>query len=943
LRFLTSSSTFGCVLALALATVIGVAAGTQAAEVTAETGDQDTARRAERSFATDVWPLLKAKCIACHGGDADDIKGELDLRSRAGLLRGGESGEPAVRPGRPGKSLLLQAVRWEGYEMPPKANDRLTIEQIRLIERWISDGAPWPDEDSIRRFQNDNWQRDDRAAGVRVHTSGGQSQEWSNRRYDPQDLWAYRPVERREVPNSIADDAERVHPVDAFINRRLAEAKIAAAPDADDRTLIRRTTYDLTGLPPTPEQIDSYLADESPDKHGRLIERLLDSRQYGEQMARRWLDVVRYADSAGFSNDFMRPHAWRYRDYVVRSFNADKPYDQFLIEQLAGDELRDGGPEQLLATGFLRMGPWEHTSMSVAAVTRQQFLDDVTNSVGEVFLGQVLRCCKCHDHKFDPLPTRDYYRMQALFAPMQIAHRQVPFQAHEHTDSLDRLIERSQKMLDQAEARLADLKQKQAAANDARQRDFGTKSLIELPPEARIDPNYIGLDDREKGLRKVLQKRVEYFRRELTAQEPLALGVYNGPLNVRRTNALRLPVPPAAQRTGETQAIYVLAGGALEARGEEVSPGVLSLRVAPHTNPKERPPAETPQTLDGRRLALARWMLSADNPLTARVIVNRIWQQHFGDHGLVRTPNNFGKTGSKPTHPQLLDFLATWLVDHGWSIKKLHRLIMTSSAYRRASRHADQSLRQRDPDNELLAVYPVRRLAAEEIRDSLLSVTGELNLEPGGPPAYPEINWQVALQPRHVMGSVAPAYQPHATRAERHRRSLYTVRIRTLRDPLLEVFNQPGSEQSCERRDETTVTPQVFTLWNGAFAHDRALALAVRVSSQADDIGERVDLAFRLALGRSATESQRELAIDHIRRMTERHRRHSPEALRTPRVVMRSMIEEMTGEPVAWEETLDLMEEFQPDTKPSDVSPETRGLSELCLVLLNSNEFVYVY
>jgi hypothetical protein len=652
---------------------------------------------------------------------------------------------------------------------------------------------------------------------------------------------------------------------------------------------------------------------------------------------------VRYADSAGFSNDFMRPHAWRYRDYVVRSFNADKPYDQFLIEQLAGDELEGAGPEQLLATGFLRMGPWEHTSMSVAAVTRQQFLDDVTNSVGEVFLGQVLRCCKCHDHKFDPLPTRDYYRMQALFAPMQIAHRQVPFQPFEHIDPLDRLMARSRKLLNRAETRLAELKQKHAAAVDARQRDFGTRSLIELPLEARGDPRYAGLDDREKGLRKVLQKRVEYFRRELTAQEPLALGVYNGPLNVRRTNALRLQVPPAAQRAGETQSIFVLAGGALESRGEEVAPGVLSVRLTGQANPKEHPQVGTPQSSDGRRLALARWMVRADNPLTARVIVNRIWQQHFGDRGLVRTPNNFGKTGSKPTHPQLLDFLATWLVDHDWSIKKLHRLIMTSSAYRRASRHADPSVRQHDPDNKLLAVYPVRRLAAEEIRDSLLSVTGELNLEPGGPPAYPEINWQVALQPRHVMGSVAPAYQPHATRAERHRRSLYTVCIRTLRDPLLEVFNQPGSEQSCERRDETTVTPQVFTLWNGQFAHDRALALAVRVSSLVDDWDERVDVAFRLALGRSATKSQRGLAIDHVRRMTEHHQQHPSEEFQPPRVVVRSMIEEMTGEPVEWEETLDLMEEFQADTKPAEVGPETRALAELCLVLLNSNEFVYVY
>ncbi|MCH8830979.1 MAG: DUF1553 domain-containing protein [Planctomycetes bacterium] len=350
-----------------------------------------------------------------------------------------------------------------------------------------------------------------------------------------------------------------------------------------------------------------------------------------------------------------------------------------------------------------------------------------------------------------------------------------------------------------------------------------------------------------------------------------------------------------------------------------------------------------PATSTGRRAALARWIASANNTLTARVIVNRIWQQHFGT-GLVATANNFGKMGAAPTHPELLDWLATWFIERGWSLKKLHRLIVTSATYRQSTRHPQRKkLRAADPRNQWLAVFPTRRLTAEELRDGMLAVTGELNRERGGPGVYPEINWEVAAQPRHIMGSVAPAYQPSPTPRERNRRTIYAFRYRTLADPLLQVFNRPNSEVSCARREETTVTPQVFALFNGQFVHDRALALAARiVKLSPTNRAKQVDLAFRLIYGRPASASEKVLCLTHVVRMTKHHRKQKPVPVKPPTTLKRQMIEELTGETFTWMESLDLMAHYQPDLKPWNVTPETRGLAELCLVLLNSNEFVFV-
>ncbi len=822
-------------------------------------------RQAEPRLAERAGALLNQKCLGCHGDDPKGkLKGGLDLRTRETALKGGDSGAVLV-PGDPGKSPLYVAATWEveDLRMPPKERDRLSKEEVDLLRRWILAGATWPAP----------------AAGI----------DWGA--FKPEDVWAFQPLKRPAI------DA-----IDAFVNARMQERGIAPAPLSDRATLLRRLSFDLTGLPPAPAD----LADAAPGWYERAVDRLLASPRYGEQWARHWLDVTRYADTSGFSNDAERPNAWRYRDYVVRSLNADKPFGRFVQEQIAGDELEPGNPELLVAAGFLRMGPWEHTAMSVAAETRQQFLDDVTHSVSATFLGLTMRCARCHDHKFDPLPTRDYYRLQAVFATTQFAEREAPFLPSENQSDFDVLRPRAERLLRENQAKLEVLRQKVKAAGGR--------------PGAKKED--VGLTADEVSFRKMWQKHKEVYEREKLRTEPFAFTVYNGAPNGYSTPRALNRMP--AQREGPIQEISVLRGGALDAPGEKVAPGTPSAAGKP---------GAIPEGLDGRRLALARWIADPANPLTARVIVNRVWQHHFGGKGLVATPNNFGKMGKRPTHPELLDWLAATFLEEGGSLKKLHRRILLSEAYRRTSDPGEDA-RRLDPSNDLLSHYPARRLAAEELRDAMLAITGELSDVAGGPGVFPEINWEVALQPRHIMGSVAPAYQPSPLPAQRHRRTLYAFRTRTLADPVLEVFNRPGSEMSCERRDETTVTPQAFALFNSSFAHDRALALARRLEGSPDPLG----LAFGLVYARLPSPAERARLQAHVVEVGD----HPPVRVDPPLVVKRRMIEELTGQPVQWEEELDLMKEFRPDLKPWDVGPSTRALAEVCLVLFNSNEFLYV-
>ncbi|HCC99653.1 MAG TPA: hypothetical protein DER64_03925 [Planctomycetaceae bacterium] len=735
------------------------------------------------------------------------------------------------------------------------------------------------------------------ADGETVRTSGGQTEDWTNRKYQPANLWAYRPI-RQPVP---PDDSQ--HPVDAFLRAKRPHG-LAPAPAAERLTLIRRLTFDLTGLPPTPQAIDRFHNDKRPDAYRRLINRLLESSRYGEQWGRHWLDVVRYADTGGFANDFLRPNAWRYRDYVIRSFNSDKPYDRFVREQIAGDELTPRTSENLVAVGFLRMGPWEHTGMSVARVTRQFFLDDVTNSVGQVFLGHVLRCARCHDHKFDPVPTRDYYSIQAVFAETRFAEVDAAFLAEENTGGFE------------------------SHRKYHRQRTEANNRMLASLPGRRVTPD-------DFGRHRLGRKWKLLFNWSADRYRPIAFSVYNGPGNVGRRVASRLR-KPSRQARGKRQPnrTSVLDGGDVFSAGDPVRPDVLSATGLAAT---------IPVSFDGRRTSLADWITHPDNPLTARVIVNRIWQGHFG-RGLATNPNNFGATGQPPTHPLLLDWLATEFVRRGWSIKSLHRLILTSAAYRRSSHHPDRdTLSRLDPNRAGYAVFRPRRLAAEELRDAMLVVSGELNPRTGGLPTRPDMNLEAALQPRMIMGTFAPSYVPDPLPVQRNRRTIYALKLRGHRDPFLTTFNQPGPDASCERRETSNVTPQVFALFNGQESSDRALALAARVLKTADSDADAIHLAFRLAFGREAVAAEHRAALVHWKTATADQADPPAKQQEWPTRITRRANEENTGEPFTFTETLFEYRDYVPDLQPHQVDARTRGLAQLCLVLFNANEFLYVY
>ncbi|MCB1225434.1 MAG: PSD1 domain-containing protein [Verrucomicrobiales bacterium] len=911
-----------------------------------------------------VMPLVKERCLGCHGDDPEKIKAGYDMRSLQTLRRGGDSGEPAIQPGQPEASpLYLSVLRnhddWEA--MPPKDSEALSSEQIGWLKAWIQGGAPWPDEKRRAAItaQADRWLKAD---GITVPTTGALSPEWAARRYRPEDLWAYQPLADPSPP-----DGPSPHPIDRFLEAALPDGLDLAAP-ADARSLIRRMSYDLLGLPPTPEEVAAFETAHAQDANAAvtaLTDRLLASPHYGERMARHWLDVVRYADSSGFANDYERGNTWRYRDYVVRAFNTDKPYDRFILEQIAGDELDPKDPEMRVAVGFLRMGPWELTGMEVAKVARQRFLDDVTNAVGETFLAHSLQCARCHDHKFDPVPTHDYYAIQAVFGTTQLAERDAAFLPQENTAGfeekryLDARRTAHQQALDAIDAlqlRAAqawfavngidpsafntELARQQKAGKSGRKLFSGTRAtlLSRGTPEDQLPPRYAGFTPEEFGRERVARKGLERLAWEYDRYRPVAFSVYDGKTpDVKSITApARMPKKPMA--AGELEETAILAGGDPFSPITAVAPAALSAVTA--FNPTCA--AHIPTTPAGRRLALARWIARGDNPLTARVIANRIWLWHFGQP-LVGNPNNFGSTGKKPTHPELLDWLARRLIASGWSIKQLHHLILTSAAYQRSTQHPHpEILEEKDPLHSHWAAFLPRRLTAEEMRDAALQISGELNPTLGGIPVRPEINLEAALQPRMVMGTFASAWVPSPLPTQRHRRSLYVQKIRGLRDPFMEVFNEPAPDFSCERRDASTVTPQVFSLFNSQTSAQRALALAHRVLQETRSDATALDRLYQLAYSRSPTSQEKSALLSHWRAMTAIQQTLTPTRHVYPTEVVRNAVEENTGEKFSFTETLFAYRDFVPDLQPADTDARTRGLAEVALVLLNSNEFVYV-
>jgi hypothetical protein len=631
--------------------------------------------------------------------------------------------------------------------------------------------------------------------------------------------WAFQPIRRPVVPK-VAGSAWVRNPIDAFILARLEEKAWTPAPPASPRALLRRVHLDLTGLPPTPAEQDAFLKD--PSRLDDVAAELLRRPTYGERWARHWLDVVRFAESNGYERDAAKPHAWRYRDYVIRAFNDDKPFDRFILEQIAGDELPDADATTLVATGFHRLGPWDDEPADPAEDRFDQ-LDDIVSTTSLAFLGLSMGCARCHHHKFDPLTMHDYYRMVAIFNPLQRP-------ANGRTE------------LDLPIGTPAELKRQG-------ERDDAIAALLKDAPKK--GPGKAATDKRIAALRKKTPD---------------------------------LPRGYFMQESGPPPKTHLLVRGKACRPGPEVQPGLPTVLV------QEQPHFPDSPGTSLRRLTLARWIANPDNPLTARVVVNRVWHYHFGQ-GLVRTPNDFGTMGQPPTHPELLDWLAQWFIDNGWSLKKLHQLIIASNTYHMCKQANADYLRD-DPDNTRFWRFPYRRLEAEAIRDSVLAVSGQLNPKMYGPSMFPPIAKE-ALAGNSDLEKIWKASEPR----EAARRTIYAFVKRALVVPMLEVFDLCDTTRSSDKRLVTTIAPQALTLFNSDFIQEQARHFADRLLRDAgDDTDRQVELAYRLALARPPTERERQ--VMRLFLQAEAERAPGPDAMRT-------------------------------------------ALTQLCRVIFNLNEFVY--
>jgi Protein of unknown function (DUF1553)/Protein of unknown function (DUF1549)/Planctomycete cytochrome C len=830
-------------------------------------------------FEKEVLPIFQAKCLGCHG--ADKRKAALDLRTKAVLLRGGESG-PAITPSSAEKSLLW--VKIVGDEMPP-GKDKLSSAEKGVVKAWLDAGAHASENTAVVLADNSDKQVTD-----------------ADRQF-----WSFRPPARPPIP-PVKQTGRVRNPIDAFVLAALEKKGLDLSAEADKLTLLRRVSFDLTGLPPSPGEVEAFLKDASPDAYEKVVDRLLAAPAYGERWARHWLDVAGYADSEGILDaDYPRTAAWRYRDYVIRSFNADKPYDRFLKEQLAGDELTEYWTayqtkkelpaevvEGLIATGYLRCA--SDTSRPDFAQIKNapgyyyQTLDDTVKIVASGLLGLTVQCARCHSHKYDPIPQTDYYRMQAIFMSAYRPAQWVP-------QAQRRLLEATAAQEQEGRERDAAIAKVTQQANQLRQQ-FAEKlfndRLAALPEAIRADVKLAlaAAPASRNEVQKYLASKFQADLRPDPAQLPTVLGkVY--PEYVKQNGELTAAIQAEQAKRpalAEIRALYDLPGEAktpLLRRGDythpgfEVQPGVLAALVTPKPF-QWAAPAKDAKT-SKRRLAFAEWLTQPEHPLTARVLVNRLWLHHFGE-GLVATPDNFGHTGGAPSHPELLDYLAVEFVARGWSVKALHRLMVTSSAYRQTSafqpdRH--ETARKLDPDNRLLWRQRLCRLEAEALRDAILTVSGSLNGQMFGAP--------VPMVRQRDGEVVAPAD------ASGLRRSIYLQVRRSQPLTLLQVFDQPVIETNCPRRGNSTVSSQALTLLNSEFLVRQADAFAGRVlKDKPDDPGGQ---ALQLAFGRPATAREKTALAAFLQTQATKHA--GPEAAR-------------------------------------------RALADLCHMLLSANEFAYV-
>jgi hypothetical protein len=822
-------------------------------------------------FATDVRPLLEAKCFSCHG---EKLRlSRLDLRTRESAIEGGVHG-PSLVPGQAEKSRLYRLVA--GLEEPamPMRGQALSAAEIAALKRWIDEGAVW-----------------DAGAPTTIAstTATPAISAFDDRPISDEErsYWAFKPPV--QVPLPAVSHAGRDHPIDRFLDRERAARGLVTAPRADRRTLVRRAYLDLLGLPPAPDEVERFVTDDRPDAWERLIDALLASPHYGERYGRHWLDVARYADSAGFEYDVHRPNAWRYRDYVIKSFNADTPYDRFLVEQIAGDEMDGKDHDSQIATGFLRAGPRVLFREKDNPERRFDYLDDVLGVIGKGTLGLTITCARCHDHKFDPIRQKDYYALQASIfgyvetsVPLAPAEQAAAYLATNEAldgrrDALRAKLaaiekpHRDRLELALIKARFSDAIYQAAAKPDA-VRTPGERLLAIQVFEAVSVPAgdlEAAMPEAELATRRDLTQQLAAVETERPPPLPMADIATDGdhrfsPLGegdeVVSCPKCRIPPPfPGSYlHTGpgryEVPPSYFLIRGDVESRGPEMQPGFLQVitRGDPPTA-IARPDGRT----SGRRLALARWIASPDNPLTARVIVNRLWQKHFG-RGIVSTLENFGKMGEPPTHPELLDWLAVEFVRRGWSIKQVNKLMMTSAAYQMAAA-GDAANAGRDPENRYLWHFRPQRLDAEIVRDSMLTAGGNINLAVGGEPIFPFI-------PKDILtGQFRGKWLNTPDGPAAWRRGVYVYRRRSLPYPMFDTFDHPDMNVVAGARNVSTVPTQALTLLNNPFVLAQADRLAERVRNGARDPAAQIDLAYRFALARPPAPAELEIGLELVR------------------------------------------------------------------------------
>jgi hypothetical protein len=714
--------------------------------------------------------------------------------------------------------------------------------------------------------------------------------------------WAFQKVVRPPVAE-IATSGWARNPIDHFIAAKLAEKGIAPSAETDRITLLRRVTLDLIGLPPTPDETKDFLEDKSPDAYEKVVDRLLASPAYGERWARHWLDLARYAESDGFADDLTRPNAWRYRDYVIKSFNQDKPYDRFIQEQIAGDELWPDSVEARIATAFNRHYS-DQPDARFLFTRRQETLNDITDTVGSVFLGLTFECARCHDHKFDAILQADYYRLQAFFANV-VADDNVailpPDKLTAYQAKRAAWLEKTKPVREKMEAILAERRKRNYDTSYDKyspdiQRILSTPDSELTPRERLIDywanhsPHLVAPDDALiSGLKGEKKKEFEALKKELEQYKDL----YPGDLPVGSAMVdFSRDAPPT----------HVLAGGVDTQPREEVHPGFLT--ILDPNDPTIDSPADARST--GRRSVLAQWLASADNPLTARVMVNRLWHYHFGT-GIVANPSDFGVMGFGPSNPKLLDWLSDEFVRTGWSVKKMHRLMVTSSTYRQSSAYRADAAKL-DSGNRLLWRFPRQRLEGEAIRDSALFVSGLLNQEIGGPSVSPPL-------PPNITKSKTWVWETTPSVEQQNRRSVYIFVRRNLRYPMLEVMDMPDTQTSCARRQNTLTAPQALTMLNSDISSGWAQGFGNRVLREAGaDLQVQIERAYQLAYSRPPTPSEKDLALTFFNRH-----------------------QGILAKRAAASEKLAL-----PAQIPAGVGTEqAAALVDFCLMLLNSNEFVY--